>query len=529
MTMQCDIARKSMEVVISFYLFLLTCTAYAALPASVIDALKQANIPQTSVGVYMQAVDGSRPLIAHNAQKALNPASVMKLVTTNAALDLLTPAYRWKTEVYRDGEVVNGVLQGNLIIKGFGDPNFKAQDFWRLLMRVQQAGIHEIKGDLIFDKSFFAKNSENLPAFDDEIWRAYNAKSSAFLVDGRHTSFRFSAAENAVEVSQEFALNEVEVLNNIQLSHDGCGDWRSRLLYTVQSKPYSNAVTVTFNGTFSPDCGERYLELSVLDDEQYAFYTFKKLWRELGGVFNGELKVELSTQDSSALQDSTSNQNLTTNQNQKTQDFAKKPSLINNPNASENDDLNVKQDSNVHRVKVLEQVSEPLGYVIRDLNKWSDNLMARQLLLTIAAEKQVLPATEAKGATVIKDWLASKNIVAKELVIENGSGLSRVERISSEHLGQMLVSTYNGPVMPELIASLPILGIDGTAQKRLKDSAALGRVHLKTGSLDGVSAVAGYVLSSQNKRYVFVMIVNHANAAASRTAQDALMEWVYTH
>ena len=523
MTMQFNIASKSIKIVTSFYLFFLTCTAYAALPASVLDALKQANIPQTSVGVYVQAVDANQPLITHNAQKSLNPASVMKLVTTNAALDLLTPAHRWKTEVYRDGEVVNGVLHGNLIIKGFGDPNFKAQDFWRLLMRVQQTGIHVITGDLVIDKSVFekngAKNGENLPAFDDEIWRAYNAKSSAFLVDGRHTSFRFSAADNAVEVSQEFALNEVEVNNNIELSHDGCGDWRSRLFYTVQSKPYSNAVTVTFNGKFSPDCGERYLELSVLDDEQYAFYTFKKLWRELDGVFNGELKVELSPH--SVLQDSPINQDL--------QDFAKKPSLINNTNAPENDDLNLNQDSNAHRVKVFEQVSEPLGYVIRDLNKWSDNLMARQLLLAIAAEKQALPATEAKGAVVIKNWLASKNIVAKELVIENGSGLSRVERISSEHLGQMLVSTYNSPVMPELMASLPILGVDGTAQKRLKDSAALGRVHLKTGSLDGVSAVAGYVLSRQNKRYVFVMIVNHTNAAASRTAQDALMEWIYKH
>lgn len=241
-------------------------------------------------------------------------------------------------------------------------------------------------------------------------------------------------------------------------------------------------MVVTFSGTFSPDCGERYLELSVLNDEQYAFYTFKKLWRELGGVFNGQLKTNLSIQ------------NL-----------------------------------NLNNVKVMEQLSEPLGYVIRDLNKWSDNLMARQLLLTLASQKQFLPATEAKGALVLQNWLASKNISAKELVIENGSGLSRVERISSEHLGQMLVSAYNSAVMPELMASLPILGLDGTAKSRLKDSAALGRVHLKTGSLEGVSAVAGYVLSGENKRYVFVMIVNDVNAAAGRAAQDALIEWVYTH
>ncbi len=160
--------------------------------------------------------------------------------------------------------------------------------------------------------------------------------------------------------------------------------------------------------------------------------------------------------------------------------------------------------------------------------------MARQLLLTIAAEKQLLPATEAKGAEVIENWLAFKDILfknsaASELVIENGSGLSRIERISSQHLAQMLVSAYNSPVMPELMASLPILGVDGTTQKRLKDSAVVGRAHLKTGSLDGVSAIAGYVLSRQNKRYVLVMITNHFNAAASRPAQDALIEWVYAH
>lgn len=524
MKIQCEVASKYIKILTSFYLFFLSYTAHSALPASVIDALKQANIPQTSVGVYVQAVDASQPLINHNAQKALNPASVMKLVTTNAALDLLTPAYRWKTEVYRDGKVVNGVLFGNLIIKGFGDPNFKAQDFWRLLMHVQQAGIHEIKGDLIIDKSLFAKNNENLPAFDEEVWRAYNAKSSAFLVDGRHTSFRFSATDNAVNVNEEFALDEVEVINNIQLSHDTCGDWRSRLLYTVQPKSHSDTVIVTFNGSFSPDCGERYLELSVLNDEQYAFYTFKKLWRELGGVFNGQLKVQLTTKKSLKLQVPTKSQLAVTEES----------SLINNPNDADNQKLGVNLDSNLDRIKVLEQVSEPLGYVIRDLNKWSDNLMARQLLLTIAAEKQLLPATEAKGAEVIENWLASKDILfknsaASELVIENGSGLSRIERISSEHLGRMLVSAYNSQVMPELMASLPILGVDGTTQKRSKDSAVVGRAHLKTGSLDGVSAIAGYILNRQNKRYVLVVITNHVNAAASRPAQDALIEWIYAH
>jgi D-alanyl-D-alanine carboxypeptidase/D-alanyl-D-alanine-endopeptidase (penicillin-binding protein 4) len=464
-----------MKKVFIFLTLMFTCLyVHAELPATVSAALKKAGIPQQSVAVYVQAVEGNSAILSHNADKSMNPASVMKLVTTNAALDLLTPAYRWKTEIYRDGEVVNGVLQGNLIIKGYGDPSFKAQEFWRMLMTLQQAGIKEIKGDLIIDKSYFAKSLGERHMFDDETWRAYNAEPSAFLVNGRNTSFKFNATDTAANVDQEFVLNEIQIVNNMKLVQDACGEWRSRIGYTI--KPNSNGATVTFSGTFSPDCGERYLELSVFDDEKYAFYTFKKLWKELGGKFGGQLKI---------------------------------------------------QDTPSNGVKVLEQLSDPLGYVVRDINKWSNNLMARQLLLTLGAEKIGVPATEIKGTAALNAWLADRGTKFDELVVENGSGLSRIERISAEHLGEMLVSTYNSPIMPELMASLPILALDGTIKKRLNDSHSNGRAHLKTGSLDGVSAIAGYVLDANNHRHVLVMLVNHPKAAASKFAQDALIEWVH--
>jgi len=455
-------------------LLIVSFRAQAELPTTVSDALKNEGIPQQSVAVYVQAVESNSAILSHNADKSMNPASVMKLVTTNAALDLLTPAYRWKTEMYRDGDVVNGELQGNLMIKGYGDPSFKAQEFWRLLMTLQQTGIKEIKGDLIIDKSYFAKSVGERHTFDDEIWRAYNAEPSAFLVNGRNTSFKFNATNTEVNVSQEFELNEIQIVNNMELVQGACGEWRSRFGYIVE--PNLNGATVTFSGNFSPDCGERYLELSVFDDEKYAFYTFKKLWKELGGKFSGKLK----------LQETPSN-----------------------------------------TVKVLEQFSDPLGYVIRDINKWSNNLMARQLLMTLGAEKIGLPATEVKGIAALNAWLADRSVKFDELVVENGSGLSRIERISAEHLGKMLVSTYNSPVMPELMASLPILALDGTVKKRLNDSQSNGRAHLKTGSLDGVSAIAGYVLDANSHRHVLVMLVNHPKAAASKNAQDALIEWVH--
>jgi D-alanyl-D-alanine carboxypeptidase/D-alanyl-D-alanine-endopeptidase (penicillin-binding protein 4) len=455
-------------------LMLVSLLVHAELPATVLAALKNAGIPPQNVAVYVQAVESNSPILSHNADKSMNPASVMKLVTTNAALDLLTPNYRWKTEIYRDGALKNGVLDGNLIIKGYGDPSFKAQEFWRLLMSLQQAGIKEINGDLIIDKSFFAKNVVERHAFDDETWRAYNAEPSAFVVNGRNTSFKFIATETNVNVSQEFELPEVQIINNMKLKYDDCGEWRSRLGYTVKMLEYK--AIVTFSGTFSPDCEDRYVELSIFDDEKYAYYTFRKLWRELGGKFNGKLKL---------------------------------------------------QDMPTSASKVLVQVSDPLGYVIRDINKWSNNLMARQLLLTIAAEKNGAPATETKGVAAINAWLLGRGFNFSELVVENGSGLSRIERISAEHLGRMLVSAYNSPVMPEFMASLSILAQDGTVKKRLNDSQSNGRAHLKTGSLDGVSAIAGYEIDANNHRHVLVMLVNHTKAAASKNAQDALIEWVH--
>ncbi|ACT47345.1 D-alanyl-D-alanine carboxypeptidase/D-alanyl-D-alanine endopeptidase [Methylotenera mobilis] len=465
-------------------LMLLSGLAHAELPKTVAAELAQSGVPASDVSIYVQAVDSRVPILSHYADKSMNPASVMKMVTTNAALDLLTPAYRWKTELYQDGLIKDGVLNGNLIIKGYGDPSFKVQDFWRLLMSLKQAGVEKINGDLLIDKSYFADDVDNGVSFDDEKWRAYNAKPSAFSVNGRSTSFRFLANEIGVSVNQEFELPEVAIVNHMKRVDGDCGNWRGRMSYDIQ--PYGSQsvgtqnkaakAVVSFKGIYAADCGERYIELSLFDDTQYAFFTFKKLWRELGGSFDGKLKL---------------------------------------------------QPVPANAKKLLEQASEPLGTVVRDINKWSNNLMARQLLLTLGAEKSGAPATMQKGAAAIQDWLSTNGLSFKGLVIENGSGLSRVERISAEHLGKMLVRAYLSPVMPEYMASMPILSLDGTVKHRLEESAVNGRAHLKTGSINGVSSIAGYVLSASGHRYVMVMLVNHPNAGASRDAQDALVEWVH--
>jgi D-alanyl-D-alanine carboxypeptidase/D-alanyl-D-alanine-endopeptidase (penicillin-binding protein 4) len=157
----------------------------------------------------------------------------------------------------------------------------------------------------------------------------------------------------------------------------------------------------------------------------------------------------------------------------------------------------------------------------------SNNVMARHLYLTLGAESAGPPATSDKAATAVRSWLAHKGIPAPELVLENGSGLSRVERISAGSLASLLQAAWRSAVMPEFIASLPVAAMDGTMRRRLVGSGVAGQAHIKTGLLSDVRAMAGYVLDRGGRRHIVVMIVNHPGAHESQPAMDALLRWVY--
>jgi D-alanyl-D-alanine carboxypeptidase/D-alanyl-D-alanine-endopeptidase (penicillin-binding protein 4) len=165
--------------------------------------------------------------------------------------------------------------------------------------------------------------------------------------------------------------------------------------------------------------------------------------------------------------------------------------------------------------------------VIRDINKFSNNVMARQLLLTLGSVVTQLPGNTERGAAVVRTWLAGKGIDAPELAIENGSGLSRSERISAATMGRLLVAAFRSPTMPEFVASLSLVGQDGTMRQRLTNHTVSGKAHIKTGLLNEVRNIAGYVLSASSKRYVVVCMINHPNAQRGKDVQDALLQWVY--
>jgi D-alanyl-D-alanine carboxypeptidase/D-alanyl-D-alanine-endopeptidase (penicillin-binding protein 4) len=479
------------------------------LPASVQRALKQARIPESAIGVYVHEISASKPLLAVNGNAAMNPASVMKLVTTFAGLELLGPAYTWNTESYAMGIVEDGTLRGDLVIKGYGDPKLNLENFWLLTRRLRQTGLREITGDLVLDSSHFDLPNGDPAAFDGKPYRAYNVLPEALLVNYRTLALRLipQPGSKTVRIVVDPLPASLDLQNSLTLTSDPCSEWRDALGTDIRTAIKDNGrVSVLLNGSYSSDCGEKTLFLSVHDNAHYIFSLFRHLWEEQGGVFRGKVRMGTAPEGISPLE--------------------------------------------IHR-------SPPLTDIVRDINKFSNNTAARQLYLALGLatrltadmpgdisrgvagggsigatdgtgdSKNKSRATLAKSNTAIQRWLASKRLSFPELIMENGSGLSRNERISARHLGELLLAAFQSPAMPEFISSLPIAAVDGTMEKRLNGSATAGQAHIKTGLLEGVKTMAGYVLEKSGKRAVVVFLVNHPRSGSAQPAMDALLAWTY--
>lgn len=469
-------------------LFLLLCALSALaepLPGEVRQALKKAGIPPDAVAVEVRMLGARSPLISLNAQRPMNPASTMKLLTTYAALDTLGPAYTWQTEAYLDGELKDGVLDGNLILKGYGDPKFTIEQFWLWLSEFRARGLREIKGDLVLDRSYYDLPAFDPGAFDNDPVRAYNVGPDALLLNFNTLRLRYLPDGSTLRVVSEPAVDGITLDNRLTPNgemHD-CNNWDDH--FRVQ--PLGDSVVL--QGDYPAPCGEREQHLSVMPHTRYVGAMFRSIWKEMGGTLHGRERDGRVSADARLF--------------------------------------------SIHR-------SEPLSSIIRDINKFSNNVMARQLFLTLGstlpyprdtaatahAPQNGGPMSVERSTLALRLWLLRNKLKFPELVLENGAGLSRKERISAAHLGQLLQHAAHHPLNAELQASLPILGVDGSVKKRLKDSPAASHAHLKTGTLTGVKTIAGYVRSRNGREYTVVFFIAHPNAQHGTDAQDALIEWV---
>ncbi|HLX80454.1 MAG TPA: D-alanyl-D-alanine carboxypeptidase/D-alanyl-D-alanine-endopeptidase [Burkholderiales bacterium] len=456
---------------------LLVQAQQAALPPAVAQALVAARIPAGSVATVVQEVGASRATVSVNAATPMNPASVMKLVTTFAALELLGPAYRWKTEAWISGPLRDGLLEGDLALKGGGDPKLDMEAFWMLLRSLRGKGLREIRGDLVIDRGYFERVPGDPGGFDGDAFRPYNVLPDALLVNYKSLRFAFmpEPERGAVSLYVEPRPPALEVVNTLRLAEGPCPEGAAfRDLLKIAFEPARPRAA--FTGQYPASCGEKDLNVALLEPNDQVAGIMRQLWPELGGAWSGAVR-EGPVPPGARL-------------------------------------LHTRE-------------SESLAEIVRDTNKFSNNIMARHIFLTLGAEDAGVPANGQKALAAIRAWLARKGIAAPELVMENGSGLSRIERISAASLAALLQAAWRSPVMPELVSSMPVVAVDGTMRKRLRGEGVAGQAHIKTGLLSDARAMAGFVLDRGGRYQIVVMLVNHQNAGEAQAAMDSMLRWVY--
>jgi len=455
--------------------------ARAGVPAPVAAALHHAHVPASAASFYVIKVGAPVPRASWNAQMPMNPASTMKLVTTFAGLQLLGPDFRWQTSLYADVQPDNaGTINGNVYLRGHGDPKLVPEEMAKLVASARTAGASTINGDVVLDRSYFADGVDGNGTIDGEVQRAYNVGPDALLYAFKTLSFTLTPdpASQTVAVTVTPALAQLKLDNRLALTGGRCGDWQSRANPSVAPQP-DGTVLASFAGDYPGDCGEHVLNIATLSHGEFTWGGFVAEWQAAGGR------------------------------------FTHLPAL---------------RSGKVPRNAVLlaRHYGQPLGEIVRDINKFSNNVMARQLFLTIGAEiDRSGPASTARSARVVQRWLSRQGLDMPDLVLDNGSGLSRDERISAYDMARLLQQAVASSVGPALVDSLPILGVDGTLRNRLTRANAAGNAYLKTGTLQDVRALAGYVDALNGERYVVVSFINHPNASQAQEAHDALMQWVY--
>lgn len=447
-----------------------------SLPPKVQQALKANKLGNNALSLVMLPLNGPGTATFVNADTSVNPASTMKLVTTYAALELLGPTHQWKTEFHTDGPLKNGVLQGNLYLKGGGDPKLNMEKLWLLMRDLRANGVRQITGDLVLDRSHFVQ--PQLPTFNDDGGDAnkpFLVGPDSLLVNLKALRFIARSEGGKVNISVEPPIASIQLDNRVKaLKAAKCPGWPD-VRYNPVTEVGGTRVIVT--GQLAEGCSAQ-TYLSLLDHPSYAAGAVRAIWQELGGSIQGKDRIE----------------NLPA------------------------------------KTRLLARASSPdLVEVIRDINKYSNNTMARQLFLSIGAQfRDPADGDDAKAAQrAIRAWLARKGLISPHLVMENGSGLSRAERVSARELAMMLQAAWKSPYAAEFISSMPLVGMDGTMRKRLKRTALMGEAHIKTGTLNTVRAIAGFSRDSNGNTWAVVAILNDPRPWGASSILDQVLVDLY--
>lgn len=487
-------------ILISISLLLSACAsstftpAPVGLPTNVVNMLHAANIPTDAMGAIVIRMPNGATVLSHRADVSMQPASTLKLLTSIVGLEKLGPTYRGRTELRTRGELVAGgrsgelTLRGDLVLRGVGNADLNWEAFQAMLQTLRHKGISDISGDMILDRQWFQppRPDAGVPPFDETPEFRYNVIPDALLLNTNLVQLELASGAQtpAVRVGMTPSLDRVTVTSNLTLVDRVCDKWEEGWTLPTVSRSSDGAIQIELHGEFPKNCSAM-TQINIIDRVDFADRLFRALWRNLGGTFSGQTRESIAS------------------------------------------------DAPTAGMRLLAQhQSRTLAEVTRDINKRSDNPITRQVYLSLGAllaESSGMDGdTSRRAEAQVRAWLKQRGIDDTGLTLENGSGLSRTERIRPAQLAAVLQAAHRSDWAPEFLASLPIAAVDGGMRNRLRNSPAAGRARLKTGSLRDVAALAGFVPCAGNEICIVVVMINHPLAAGTtaRPILDALIDWV---
>lgn len=448
------------------------------IPAALNQMMQKHGVAQGELSVWVQAVDADAPLARINGYVARNPASVAKVLTTAAGLLRLGADYRWQTRFYVDNlPDANGVVNGNLYIKGGADPFLVEERLLEMVQGLRGKGVRHISGDVVLDDDFYrlTRLERDGASFDGQPTEPYNAVPDPLMVNFRTVKVALTPdGANAVAVDLAPNIASWQVDNQMTVNNRACNKGYAPSL--ALRREANGRARLVVAGSYSRQCGAKELVTVLGEASEQFYYWFSELWAAAGGSFDGVGQL----------------------------------------------------DTVPTRAKLIYVgQSLPLAELIQKMNQFSNNVMTRQLLLTLGVHDYGEPGSLDKGRRAVLTILEEFGIDTAGMVIDNGAGLSRNGRVSAAQLVMLLRSLYYSNKAETFMRSLAVAGESGTLRKRLRGEAVAGNVIGKTGTIDQVRSFAGYVRAQSGRNYVVVMMVNGQTAAKSRAMQDDLFRWVF--
>ncbi len=442
-------------------------------PSGAEGIFKKSPIPRNELSIWIAPVDSKKPLVDWQSDVSRQPASVTKALTTGISLLLLGENYRWRTEFFTDGNIADGALNGNLYIKGYGNPYFVEEELRDMIAQLQALGIYRITGSVVLDNSYFVHHVDRLNDFDGEGSEPYNALPDALAINFRTATVKLNADAKGVHVNIDPQMTYFKVHNRMKVNRKPCRVGKG---FSPKYRIDSQAKSLTLTGTMSRKCHPQ-KETRVLGDAGDLLYAyFKREWTAAGGTLDGSWL------------------------------YGQAP-------------------ANAKLIYTAQ--SKPLYEQIAAMNKHSNNIMTRQLFLTMGAELTQAPATVDKGRAVLMERIEKMGINTQGMYIDNGSGLSRQTRITARQMGQYLLAMQALPIANYFEDSLSVAGVDGTLKYRLKNSPLAGNLIGKTGTLKGVKAQAGYFSAKSGRKFAYTMLIASKKKGQAVKLMDELFKWVY--